>query len=299
MIDTVRVSVPVEGLTCGHLLRRGWDVHSVTGLRGTDLWASCDFEGVRLHFGAGFSWMTAETSLPRLVKGDNALLLDWGDCQRGFDLVREAACDAAAVSLPEVTDWHLTRVDALWAWPVEPTPYIAALRFARLPRTQARAFGSNSVDWMTRGRRIRARFYDKEAEVGATVDLPSRLERQARPRREVVRVGGGDRLGDRVGDLAAASVKGLLCDCMAELGLDKPIRSVLALRGPLVEAHGRRRGSNLFRALLEARACGAWPGYWSRWTLAAYRRRLAEAGIRAFSLDGELPALAVPGSVCP
>jgi hypothetical protein len=294
MLDTVRLSVGMPEMSCGDLVGRGWTRTIQENMHGKyDVWATCELDGVRFHFGDGFRWLTAETSLPGLVLGDNAQLLTWDACERGLSQVQEVACDASGFSLPSVDDWNVTRLDALWAWPVEPGPYIAALRFSKLPRTQARAYGS-SVDWVTRGHRIRARFYDKTVEVGAAVDLPSRLERQVRPRKEVVRLDGGERLSCRAGDLEAVSVKGLLCDCMASLGLDKPIPSVLGLRGPLVETHGRRRGTNLFRVLLEARAYGGWPGDVSKQTQARYKRLLSQAGIHSFSLDGELPALSPP-----
>jgi hypothetical protein len=148
------------------------------------------------------------------------------------------------------------------------------------------------VDWVTRGRRVRARFYNKAAEAGHDVGLPARFERQVRPRREVVKVG-GDRLGCGVGDLDAFAVRGLLTDSLGDLGLDKPIPSVLAVKGPLVEAHGRRRGANLFRVLLEARAYGGWPGDVSTQTVRRYQRQLRQAGVRAVSLDGELRGLTV------
>jgi len=298
VLDTVRLTVNVPELSCGDLLRRGWDVTTRTSLHGGDVWASCQFEDVRLHFGGGIRWLTAECSLPGIVSGDNAQLLDWDGCKRGLDLMRAAACDAAAFSLPELRGWRVTRCDPVWAWAVDPTPYVGALRFARLPRTQARAYGS-SVDWVTsQGHRVRCRFYDKGIEAGHDVELPARLERQVRPRREVVRLPGGDRLGCDVDSLEASSVQGVLRGALTDLGLDKPIPSVLGLRGQLVEVHGRRRGLNLWRVLLEARAFGGWPGDVNKPTLARWQRLLSQADIRAVSLDGELPALTMD-QTCP
>jgi hypothetical protein len=292
MLDTVRLSVSAEGVKAGDLFKRGWTVVTSRNVHRVDVWAHCVMEGVRLAYGAGFGWMTGEASLPVLVAGDNSVLLDWGQCQKALDFIRDAAGEAVGVKLPALDDWRVTRFDAVWAWPVSPAPYIGALRFARLPRTQARGY-STSVDWVTcRGHRIRARFYDKGAEAKHAVDLPARLERQVRPRRETVRID-GERLACGVRDLGASSVKGLLAGTLADLGLDKPIPSVLGLKGRLVQAHGKRRGANLFRVLLEARAFGGWPGDVSRQTVARYQRQLRQADVRAVSLDGELQALAV------
>jgi hypothetical protein len=297
MLDTVRLSVNAEGVKAGDLFKRGWTVVTSRNVHREDVWAHCVIEGVRLAYGAGFGWMTGEASLPVLVAGDNSVLLDWAQCQKGLGVMRDAGSEAMGVKLPALDDWRVTRFDAVWAWPVSPAPYIGALRFARLPRTQARGYES-SVDWVTsQGHRIRARFYDKGAEAGHGVDLPSRLERQVRPRREVVRVG-GDRLGCGVRDLGASSVKALLTKTLADLGLDKPIPSVLGLKGRLVRAHGKRRGANLFRVLLEARAFGGWPGDVSKDTVRRHQRQLRQAGVRAVSLDGELPPLAVERT-CP
>lgn len=293
MLDTVRLSLNVPGVTSGDLYKRGWTVVTSIDIHGGDLWAHSEFDGVRLSFGAGFAWLSAETSLPGIVLGDNAQLLDWQGCQSGFDMIHNTCEDALGVALVPVNEWRLTRCDAVWAWPVNPAPYVGALRFTRLPRTQARAYGS-SVDWVTsQGHRTRARFYDKACEKGVSVDLPSRLERQTRPRKEVVKVQ-GDRLGVQVGDLTADVALGLVSETMTGLGLDKPIPTVLGLRGSLVDAYGRRKGMNLFRALLEARAFGGWAGDLSKDTVARYQRDLRGAGIRAVSIEGELPALSLP-----
>jgi hypothetical protein len=294
MLDTVRLSVQVPEVSSGDLLRRGWDVYTRTNaVHGQgDVWAACVLDGVRLGYMAGLRWLTAEASLPAVISGDNAELLDWQGCQAGLDFMRGAAADAAGAKLPGLDDWRVTRADAVWAWPVNPSPYIAALRFSRLPRTQARGY-ETSVDWVTsQGHRIRCRFYDKSAEAGHRVQLPSRLERQVRPRREVVRVQ-GERLGCGVQDLDAVAVRAVLEATMGELGLDKPIPTVLGVRERLIEAHGRRRGQNLFRVLLEARAFGGWPGDVPKQTLRRYQRQLAEAGVKAVSLDAELPGLSV------
>jgi hypothetical protein len=142
MLDTVRLTVGVPEMSCGDLQRRGWDRTTCDNANGRfDVWSTCERDDVRLHFGDGFKWLTAETSIPKLMTGDNANLLSWDDCRRGMARVREVACDASGFGLPELDDWNVTRFDALWAWGVSPDAYIAALRFAKLPRTQARGYG--------------------------------------------------------------------------------------------------------------------------------------------------------------
>ena len=289
MLDTVRIGLHVEGVTLGGLYKQGWRVGTVSDARGrSDAWASIEAGPVRLHYGAGFAWLVAETSLPRLVLNDNSELLTWEQVQVGLSQVHDIACGCVGLALPAVEGWKWSRLDAVWAWPCEPLPYIQALRFVRLPRTWPRRYES-SIDYLTRGRRVRLRLYDKSAEAGHDVVLRTRLERQVR-RREAL----GKRLGSQVADLSAILVRGLLSDALATLGLDEPVPSMLAARQSLIACHGKRRGYNLWCRLLDAVACGGWASDLRADTRRRYERQLRQAGVRALSLDGQLPALRVP-----
>ena len=301
MLDTVQVGLKVVALDVPELAHRGWSVtvrdspgRDPTGPRKRNVSASLDVEGVRLYFRGGFCWLSAECSLPALVLGDNSQVLDWAGCETGLARVQELASDGVGVDLPDISEWNLSRVDFAWAWSVEPAPYIASLRWARLPRTRVTAW-PDSVDWRTAKGRIHGRVYDKRAESGRPVDLPLRLERQTRPRREVVRVQ-RRRIGGKVGQVGSSDVLSVLQGAVHHLGLDTPIPSRLALRGRLVERYGLRKGRNLYGAVLEACEFGGWPSDVSADTRRRYERAVAAVGGTALSLDGELPALPIPGA---
>lgn len=298
MLDTVRVGVQVGGVGVADLVKRGWTGHAVTRPGGEyDTWAVVESaRGVRLAYQGGYGWLSAEVSLPVLITGDNAGLLCWADCVQALDVVAAEASDALGVRLPEVAGWRVNRFDAVWAWPVEPSPYVAAMAWARLPRTLPVAY-PGSVRWQTSAGSVRGRGYDKAAEVGHQVALPLRLERQARPRREVVRVSAG-RLGCEVRDLSAGVVVEVLADIMHTIGVDSPIPGPLEARRRLTDTHGSRRGRNLYHVLREVQDFGGWPGDVSKRTRQRYERLLRQAGIASMSWAGELPALAMPPATC-
>lgn len=295
MLDTIRMGCRCEvGLDA--LAARGWNTTVRTQAGGEwDAYADlATAEGVRLAYLAGVSWLSAEVSLPGLLLGDNALLLDWPGCVQGFGRVQAAASEAVGASLPVATDWRASRLDAVWAWHAEPSLYVAALRWARLPRCEPRSYGG-SVSWMTmQGGHTRGRAYDKRAEAGRDVELPFRLERQTR-RREVVKVH-GERLPAVVGELQPGHVLGLVADTMQAVGLDGPIPGPLEARRRLVEVHGARRGRNLYRVLREVvdDFGGCWPSDVPATTRRRYQAQLAAAGIRSLAWQGELPGLALP-----
>ncbi len=292
MLDTVRLGVSCD-VAIGALAGRGWACYERRKGEDWDVWAKTEGPGgARVSYMAGVGWLACEVSLPELMLGDNALLLGWAGVQEGLERVRELSCDAVGVTLPVVGEWRLSRADSVWAWPVEPAYYVGALRWARLPRTEPRSY-EGSVSWLTRSGRIRGRGYDKRRETGRDVELPFRLERQTRPRKEVVRVD-GERFPVEVKELSEGQVLGLLGGTMHALGLDAPIPGPGDARRRLVETHGARRGRNLYRVLCEAVELGGWPSDVPASTRRRYQAQLAAAGIRSLSWDGELPPLELP-----
>lgn len=253
-------------------------------------------ECVRLFYGAGYGWLSAECSLPRLGGlDDNAALLDWPGCLEALGRMQAAACESTGMALPDVSEWTVTRLDSVWAWPVEPALYLAALRWARLPQCEPRSY-AGSVSWMTcKGGNVRARAYDKRAETGRDVELAFRLERQTRPRREQSLKVNGAPLPLSVGELSAAHPLGVVEQTMRAVGLDKPVPGPFEARRLLVERWGSRRGRNLFRVLGEVHQFGGvWPGDIPTRTRQRYERQLRAAGVRSLAWEGELPALPMP-----
>lgn len=294
MLDTVRLGCRCE-VGFDVLAARGWACYVRREGEAWDSWAKVETAGgVHLTYLGGHARLMAEVSLPRLLLGDNAGLLDWAGCVQGFDLVQGEAAQAVGCTLPAVSDWHLNRADAVWAWDVDPTLYVAALRWARLPRTEPRSY-ETSVSWVTRTGKVRGRCYDKRVETGRRdVGLPLRLEREARPWREVVRVEGKP-LPRLVGELGPRDVVGLVSETMHTVGLDAPIPGPFEARRVLVESHGARRGRNLWRVLREAQDFGGcWPSDVPASTRRRYQAQLREAGIRSLSWAGELSPLDAP-----
>jgi len=311
VIDTVRLGVHLDDgvvVKVGGLVHRGWAVHSKRQVAAPgderdqddlgvveDVWATFNDQGVRCAWSPPFRWLSAEASLPYLVCGDNAVLLTWDECRRGLQLLRERAGEALGVDLPDLDEWKVARADPVHAWGTDPTPYLSALRLARLPRTEPKLY-DGSLAWVSRANRVQVRCYDKAREQGHPVDLPLRLERQVRrPNRYVVRDEGGNRVSSYLGAWDHNQVVSLVCAAMRDLGLDRPVPSPLAARGVLVEAYGQRKGLNLWRALLDAHTSGGWDMVdVSPRTRQRYQQDARDAGVRGVSLDGELPALDRP-----
>jgi len=306
MLDTVTLTTPVN-LSVSDLCDRGWTYHETRTPTDKRVKATLTTEeGPRLTFWGGLNWLALETSLPKLIKQDNAALIQgWDEVLDALQVAHDLAEHVTSSRLAGTDDgWNVSRLDPVWAWPTDPLPYLAALRLTRLPRTHPVIYDT-SVSWATtRGHRIRGRCYDKTAEAGHNVELPLRLERQVRPRREVCRVN-GERIPRTFGELTADHVVQVLTDTMQGLGLDRPIPTPLEARRRLVECHGSRRGRNLYRALRECHDFGdRWPSDLSDWSQRDIETGIRQAGITCLSWEGELPALEPPrlgfgGRVCP
>lgn len=298
MVDTLKLGAFVTiGGGLPALEARGWTVTEVRAA-GSPPRLSAQLttaERVRAHaweLDQGV-WMALETSLPKMEHGENATLLtDWSSVETGARRMVASVAAAAGQPLPPLESWTVRRVDAVWAWEYPAAPYLSALVLASVPRCTPAAYPTGRR-WALPGGGVYGRAYDKAAETGGPVELPLRLERQARPKKNVVKVDGVQLetpwpLWD--GDKALAMVR----DMVAQVGLDKPVRTPLAVRARLVEAYGSRAGVNVFRAMLEAREAGGWHGLEADpQTRRRYQRAAAKAGVGTLA-DVELPPLSMP-----
>jgi len=252
-------------------------------------------EGVRLTYFSGFAWLSAECSLPGLLRPDNSVLLTWPEVLESTSAMWALASGQVEQDLPPVPELRVSRFDPVYAWDTEPGPYLRAIRFACLPRTEPVVY-KGGVLWKTRHGRTRARAYDKALEAGHPVDEPLRLERQVRPRRERVRVG-GQLVGRRFADLDPGVCLGILRQAMAGLGLDRPTPTIEAARARVFAAYSPRQARNLWGALCDRANLGEWPPELPRTTRYDYVQMALACGVAGLSLEGELPALAV-GTTC-
>jgi len=297
MLDTIGVTCPVgQPVDPVNLEAQGWTIHTVSNQAdGISVFATvaCQASGdARFKYFANAQQLNVEVSLPKLLKGDNSLLLSWPEVATGLVQVSKLAQDVLRSCLPPIEDWQVFRLDPVWAWPVNPDPYIAALHFGRLRGSQV-AQEPGSVRWRSlRSGSIFARFYDKSHEAGHDVDLPTRFERQIRPKKQVVRVE-GEQIGRKVSDLNQDTLLGLLREGASQVGIDKPVKSIPALRPLLIDALGKRSGSNIFRVLLEAREFGGFPSDLADATRRKYERQLKQAGVGMVSQGAELPGLVI------
>jgi len=296
MLDTVGVTCEAEGVDVPGLEGRGWTMNTRSNVKdGVSVFAtlSCPTSGgARLKYFANAGQLALEVSLPKLVTGTNESLLDWGGCVAGLVRVAELAGDVIGAELPPIDEWKLYRLDPVWAWSVDPGPYLAALHLGRL-RGSHTVQEPGSVRWRSlRSGSILARLYDKAKETGHTVDLPTRFEVQTRPGRQVVKVE-GERVR-KVADLSESGLFSLLRDKAKCVGLGEPVRGVGALRSILVERLGRRAGVSLWRVLLEARELGGFASDILPDTRRKYEGQLRTAGVGAVSLaEVELPGLVI------
>jgi len=292
VLDTVGASFGLAGVDVWDLERRGFEVCTRSRNGESLLWAwLVAADGLRVRYFPVGGRAAVEVSLPRLVRGRNDVVLSYGECRSAFRDLAERVGEYLGASLPNPDDWLVYRFDPVAAWPCSPAAYLACLHVARLPGTSL-VSEPGSLRWRSlRSGRIKARFYDKSAEVGCPVALPTRFERQLRPAREIVRVD-GLRVGRRVADLTEGVLVSVIREGLSQLGLDKPVRGLAAARGVLVEAYGRTRGSRLWSELLAFRECGGWPSDYSPAKRRRLERALVRAGLPIVSLDGcELPGL--------
>jgi hypothetical protein len=248
-------------------------------------------DGVTLEWWRDVGWLTVRGSLPRVLGFTNDVVLSWSDTVRALAVMTgDISSEMTGERLPWLDRWSLWRLDACWGWPCDPGPYIDALRIVRLRGTQSVA-EPGSVRWRSlRSNSIFGRFYNKSKEQGRDVPLPSRLELQLRPHRQVIRVD-GDRIGGKVADLSEHVCKTVLRDTLRRFRLDAPIPSVMASKGVLVRAYGSRKGGNLWRELLAFSTCGGWPSDYSHKKICRIERECRGAGIGALSPEGTLAPL--------
>lgn len=255
-------------------------------------------------------WVTIETSIPKLLdrlsRGRafaagardsvgtpvNDQLLEWADVDLGAWLMVQSAEHAFHAHLPAPEMWKVRRIDAVWAWPCDPAPYIEALSLATIPFTSPVRFPT-MIRWNLPQSGVVARVYDKGAEQHRSVALPLRVERQARLADQVVTSDGVAIEGTYWGHWTGQDARGIVRDLVHAIGLDRPIRTIEGTRARLVAVHGRTKGNAVLRAMLDARECGGWkaiPG--SAASAGRYRLLAAKAGITTFN-DVELPPLNV------
>lgn len=293
MLDTVRLSAVVPRVAERELLRRGWTLHVSTSPQGEvnarAVWGE-EGDPLRLSVLLGVGWLSVECSVPRLVFGDNAAVISSeSDMRRGVAMMQSRASDLFGAS--PVSDWRVVRVDPVWAWPCDPAPYIAALRWARLPRTSPVLF-SEGLQWRTKAAVV-GRLYDKSVEAGRSVELPLRLERQLRPRRQVVRVN-GKRLGVGVEECISWRVcREVLADALHGLGLDAGVPARRTAWERLQERYGARRASTLLGWLVRREVSGLVPKGDPR-TVRRIEAELRAAGVTAIAESADLPPLRLP-----
>lgn len=297
MIDTLFIGAQVQGITAEDLIRRGWSWQvSYTPKKGIVKKVYLNTDLFKATYLDNFSWVGVEASLPRLVRGDNAVILGADECWQGAVRLWDLARDAARDKLVPLDKCKVSRFDPVWAWEYDPSLYVSALVTASLPRTIPVCYGS-SVAWKTpKGTRTRARCYDKAQEQKHPVDLPLRFECQVAPaEKETVRVDGRV-IGRAVEEVLSPSVSlGILRDRLHTLGLDHPIPSRMAAKRSLLDTYGPRKGQALWGRLLDLIACqGVWSSDTSPWVRRDCRRWWARAGVSATSPEGELPALVIP-----
>jgi len=301
MLDTVTLGIGETGIPGAKGLQdQGWDFGTWRSARdgSFNAWATFQLSGVALKYFAGHDWISATCSLPKLLRGENASVLPWDQCRAALECVVSEARNATGVRLPPLDTWVFSRVDPVWAWGVEPGPYLTALRTATLPRCDAVDYLGSGLAWRSTGKRVRARVYDKRRETGHDVDLPLRVEAEVRPRKQVWRLG-GVRVDGRVGAWDGATAAGIVEGVVHGLGLDRPIVSRLQARQVLIDTYGQRQGINTYRALLDALDCGGWHVLGqSPDTVRRHLRRLRQAGVSGVAPEHELPALRLLRS-CP
>ncbi len=262
MLDTIRADCEIELDPC-RLMDRQFKRSMVTqkdasGYEHERIGYTWSKPGAHPHFVQympGVRRLKIETSLPKVIYGENVSLLSPGDSGRVLDEVSNRVSDLCG-EIPHFGDWDLRgRIDACFAWraPGMVHEYLQAFRWVTIARHY-----SDSVDkeatlyWFNSERRVRLYDKYKETVIEAAKDL-LRFEVQLNHgKRELQRLGIAS---TRVGELVNwETAKAILGDFLDRLGGDLVISDDVKLMRALVNKCGAARARRLMGAIIYYRA---------------------------------------------
>jgi len=297
--DTVRFSCDIGRLDAAHLSKRGWTTQRTTRPDGAVIdKAILNAESLPRLTWYDSGYVTAECSLPKLLRGENVSLVNECDLPLAFKRVSEYVGAAIGVVV-DVADWNLARCDYCYCWQVgQHLPlYLEALSHLHLSRHDRQTVGAGTVAFHSAANKLQ--FYDKHAESGLDAARGIlRFEATIRDTRYLAKQ-------LKVGRTASA----LLTDknavrtlryFLVRLGLneERPIVSKAGALERTVEEFGVRGAEKLwlFAQLYEQYGAKAKELFYSRNTFYRRRKALAEAGLLAWHNGAEdvlLPALVI------
>lgn len=182
MIDTVRVSSVVSEIKECEFDKVIKTVDQKTGELKIKF---VTISGVRLTYyphAKEKGTLTAEVSLPKLVKGNNFELLNDSEIEKGLDLISERV--NGVCKCKGLDGWHVSRLDAVASWKMgeKKQDYIRYFRTCPVTGYVLTGYTAGKKEigstWIAKSRRVNA--YDKDAEVGEDLGGILRLEIQNR-----------------------------------------------------------------------------------------------------------------------
>ena len=210
MLDTVRISATVEK-DGGELMRRGFTRSTYERLDAENHTISEAMYAKHIRGGSphfikyvpGRGELVTETSLPKVLHGENITLISPADRNRVFDELSNRISNDVG-DIPAVGDWEIRgRADFCFAWLAREGKacrvgdYLGALQAVHLSRMKGETIEKEATQyWFNKQRRLR--FYDKFAETKdpKAADL-LRFEVQFNhAKRELAKFGIGNTLGE-------------------------------------------------------------------------------------------------------
>lgn len=199
MFDTVRLQTDNVGLSAERLKRAGWmqritrEMDKTTGeMKESSHWRlQRDASPHFLQYSPDDDTLIVETSLPKVIYGDNIQMLKPADVPRALGELTNRVADAVQdADIPDCALWRLRgRADAVFSWDVggRVRDYLHAYKSLGLPRHHSQAVDVDATLYWKNGERT-IRMYDKHCE---TKDDAARglLRFEIQPRRARAELG--------------------------------------------------------------------------------------------------------------
>ncbi|MBI3741032.1 MAG: hypothetical protein HY257_04670 [Chloroflexi bacterium] len=245
--------------------------------------------------------LKVETSLPKMLYGENVSLLAPDDVPRALDELSNRISDLVGTPIPHCGTWEMRgRLDAVFAWQVgkKVDDYLHALAQMSLPRHRAEFIDHAKTVYFKSARRW-LRSYDKYAES----KLPQakgvlRFEVEMRQGKTEMRRYANTQDFRAREILTWKNARAILAHWLGQLGAGLMIRDDARLFGLLLEQFGNTRAIRLLGYANATRLFGRdglLARRFNRGYLWRYAREIRAAGAAlAVSQSGLLPALLLP-----
>lgn len=176
MFDSVRLAINEIEIDPAKLSARGWKETTNTildaeGVPQRDCYYRKPLKNQHPHFLEYYpkrGQLKLETSLPKVLWGENVSMISPGEMEKCFDVMSDRVSSWVGGDIPHVGTWDIRgRVDAVYAWQVgkELPDYLHAFKSVGLSRHISQNVDRDATIYWRNAQRV-IRLYDKERETG-------------------------------------------------------------------------------------------------------------------------------------